>query len=345
MGWAVAALGAALLVVAAQWQSVLALVVGLVLTGAGSASQLQARFAATDLAEPAGRGRALATVVWVGSLGSVLGPNLGAPGAWLADRLGLAPLGGAFVLAAAAMALGALAVWVLLRPDPLLVATGRLELSHRGPVAPSGPAPGPALPRRRFAAVRAAAPLLRDDRAVRTAFTAVITAQVVMVAIMTMTPVHLAAHGGSLTVVGLTISLHILGMYGLAPVAGALADRAGAVAGILTGGALFSASFVVAVLAADSTTAVVVSLVLLGLGWSFMGVAGSTWLGASVPVEQRAAVQGLTDTGSNTAAALGALLSGPLMAVVGFGGLSVAAAVCLVPLGVVLLCGRGAQQG
>lgn len=360
LGWSIAAVGAALLIAAAQWQSIPALVVGLVLTGAGTAAQLQARFAATDLAEPAHKGRALATVVWVGSIGSILGPNLGAPGEWLAGHLGLAPLAGAFVFAALAMAVAGVSVLALLRPDPLLTALrlssapqsafgrdladdvtdgvaapakGAAELTNATVAAGVAASVRPV----RFPTIQVAIPLLRDSRATRTAFTAIISAQVVMVAIMTMTPVHLAAHGGSLTVVGVTISLHIVGMYGLAPLAGTVADRAGAPTGITVGLALFAGSFAVAVVGVGSAVVVTVSLVLLGLGWSFMGVAGASWLSSAVPAETRPAMQGFADTSSNVAAAIGAFLSGPLMSIVGFGGLSIAAAICLIPLCVFLL--------
>ncbi|WP_253780871.1 MFS transporter, partial [Goodfellowiella coeruleoviolacea] len=113
------------------------LVAGLVLTGVGTAAQFQARFAATDLASRTRRGRALAIVVWVGSIGSMLGPNLGTPGAGLAGSLGLAPLGGAFVVAAVALAVASVLTALLLRPDPLLTARRRSD-----PAVLSGSNPG-----------------------------------------------------------------------------------------------------------------------------------------------------------------------------------------------------------
>ncbi|WP_253780789.1 MFS transporter, partial [Goodfellowiella coeruleoviolacea] len=136
-GWLIAAVGALLLVGAAQWDSVAILVAGLVLTGVGTAAQFQARFAATDLASRTHRGRALAIVVWVGSIGSMLGPNLGTPGAGLAGSLGLAPLGGAFVVAAVALAVASVLTALLLRPDPLLTARRRSD-----PAVLSGSNPG-----------------------------------------------------------------------------------------------------------------------------------------------------------------------------------------------------------
>lgn len=319
-GWLIAAVGAVLLVAAAQWDSVTALSAGLVLTGVATAAQFQARFAATDLATPAHRGRALAVVVWVGSVGSMLGPNLGTPGEALASAVGLEPLGGAFVFAAVALAVAALLTRLLLRPDPLVMARRRTG-------------EGPAEPAVKFREMfRDGMRVLAAYRDARTAFIAVVSAQVVMVAVMTMTPVHLAAHGDSLTVIGLTISLHIVGMYALAPVAGWLTDRAGAPAGIVVGLVLFAGSFVAAVAGQSSTVLVTVALVLLGLGWSFMSVAGASWLSASAPEPSRPSIQGLSDAGSNFAAAAGAFLAGPLMSAVGFAGLSLIAAAVLLPL-------------
>lgn len=332
-GWLIAAVGALLLVAAAQWDSVPVLVAGLVMTGFGTAAQYQARFAATDLASPVHRGRSLATVVWVGSIGSMLGPNLGTPGEALAGSLGLAPLGGAFVFAAVALAAAAVLTAMFLRPDPLMTAR-RTEA-----------AASPGKPAVRFRAMlRDGLRVLAEHRTARTAFTAVVSAQVVMVAIMTMTPVHLAAHGDNLTVIGLTISLHIVGMYALSPVAGRLTDRAGAPAAIGLGLGLYAGSFVLAVAGQSSTPLVTTSLVLLGLGWSFMSVAGATWLSASVPAPSRPSIQGLADTGSNFAAAAGAFLAGPLMAVTGFAGLSIIAAAALLPLCVSLMRRPGTED-
>ncbi|MFI2102216.1 MFS transporter [Isoptericola sp. NPDC019693] len=348
LGWTIAAAGAALLVVAAQTQNLLALVVGLTVTGVGTAAQLQARFAATDLALPAHRGRALSTVVWVGALGSVLGPNLGTPGAWLAHRLGLAELGGAFIFAAVALLAAGVVTFARLRPDPLLTAAALPAAETAASVetqtsdATSGGEPAqPAAPavRHRFAGVREVVTLCRTNPPTALALLAIVTAQVLMVTLMTMAPVHMAAHGGSLTIVGISISLHIVGMYGLAPVAGALSDRLGARTGICVGAVLFAASFAVAFAGLDSMTWVTVSLVLLGLGWSFMSVAGAASLTDGVPEVRRPRLQGFADTASNITAALGAFVGGPVMAVVGYDGLALVAAAAMAPLCVVLITG------
>ena len=111
-GWWVSAAGAAVLVAAAQWSLVVPMFLGLLLIGAGQATSLQSRFAATDRARPADRARALSLVVWVGTLGNVLGPNLGLPGQALHRATGLTVFAGAFLIAAVCLALAGLVIFL-----------------------------------------------------------------------------------------------------------------------------------------------------------------------------------------------------------------------------------------
>lgn len=142
-----------------------------------------------------------------------------------------------------------------------------------------------------------------------------------MVALMSMTPVHLRDHGASLTIVGFTISLHIAGMYSLSPVFGWLADKAGRLPVVLLGQAMLLASLLIAGVAADSRTGVTVSLILLGLGWSASVVAGSAMVAESVHIQDRAAIEGVSDLSMNAAGALGGALAGPVLASMGYSGL------------------------
>jgi len=326
LAWTVAAVGTGLLVAAAQTGSTVLLVLGMLGTGAGAAAGLQSRFAATDLAEPARRARSLALVVWVGTLGAVVGPNLGVPGEWVEARLGLAPMAGAFAIGAVLLAVTAAVVALGLRPDPLLLAQRHTAADAR----PGGGAPLPG--RAGFAAA------LREVRASPTgvlALTALVLAHVAMVSVMTMTPVHLAHLGHGVGVVGLTISLHVLGMFALAPVVGAAADRVGQVPTILAGQVVLVVAAAVNLLGADSTAAVATGLFLLGLGWSVVTVPAAALLSESVPARSRPLVQGTGDALMNAAAALGAIASGPLLAVAGFPGLAVVSGLCVVPVVVV----------
>jgi MFS family permease len=319
LAWAVASAGAALLVLAATTASVALLVVGMMALGAGSAAGMQSRFAATDLAVPARRARSLSMVVWVGTLGAVLGPNLGVPGKSVESRLGLAPLSGAFVIGAVLLAVTALTVWLLMRPDPLLVAVRHTDTPASAPtVARTG--------------VRVALREVRQAPAARFALTALVLAHVAMVSVMTMTPVSLARHGQTITVVGITISVHVLGMYAFAPIVGAATDRYGRRPVILTGQVVLGLSAILNVVASTSTMAVVVGLFLLGLGWSIVTVPAAALLSQSVPAPSRPFVQGLGDSAMNAAAAVGAITSGALMATLGFSGLAAVAGVLVLPI-------------
>ncbi|HJX43225.1 MAG TPA: MFS transporter, partial [Geodermatophilus sp.] len=131
-GYAVAVGGALVTVLAAVLSSLPLLLAGLFAFGASTACGLQARYAAADLATPERRGRDLSLVVWATTVGSVLGPNLAAPGADLGRALGLPALGGGFAVSAGVFAAVAALLLAGLRPDPLL-------LSRRGQAAAGPP--------------------------------------------------------------------------------------------------------------------------------------------------------------------------------------------------------------
>lgn len=315
--------GAGVTIGAAVLTSFPVLLLGLALLGAGSALNLQSRFAATDLAADDTRARDLSLVVWSTTIGAVLGPNLFVPGELLGRALGLPELTGGFVIALAAQAAGALVYLTALRPDPLLLAVAEGEAAGTGRPSPAGG----------LAVLRSSAPARR-------AVLTVALSHAVMVALMSMTPVHLTGHGASLSLVGLTISLHVAGMYALAPVFGWLADRVGRRPVVLLGQAAFTASLVLSWLASAAPALVAVSLVLLGLGWSASTVAGSALVAEAVPPAERPQLQGVSDLFMNLAGAAGGALAGPVLALVGFDGLSAA---LLVLVAAVVLLHRGRQ--
>lgn len=323
--WWTAAAGGALLVVAAQWNLVVPLFVGLLLIGAGSAAALQSRFAATDLAPPHRKARSLALVVWVGTLGSVVGPNLGVPGEIISRVTGLTVFASAFLVAAVCLAGAGLVVMIALRPDPL-------ELLRSAETPPRSAATG-----RRPGGIRQIGVELHRNPAARVAVLVILTAQVVMVAIMTMTPVHLSHQGGSVTVVGITISLHIVGMYALSPVVGVLTDRYGHRIVVWLSIVTFVASLVIAAARPDETGWIVASLILLGVGWSFGNVAGSALFASVISDETRASAQGGVDALANLCGATAAFLAGPLLAASSFSFLSVIGMILLVPMAIVAL--------
>ncbi|MFI7022426.1 MFS transporter [Micromonospora sp. NPDC049900] len=353
VAYGVGALGGTLIVVAAATRWIPLIFLGMLLFGGGSAANLQARYAAVDLAAPARRARHLSLVVWATTVGAVAAPNFAA----LADRVtgswGLPALSGPFAFSAAAFVLAAGVLLVRLRPDPLLTARRLVaavpDAPGRGVSAPAGerpvpaPPPGdpvaaepvPVPPARRGAGMRAAWSVVRTRPAARLGVAAVAVGHLVMVAVMAMTPVHLREFhpvDEVLPVVGLVLSLHIAGMYALAPVVGWLADRLGRRAVILGGAGTLLAACAVAGTAGHDTPRLVVGLVLLGLGWSATMVAGSTLLSESVPDAVRPSAQGLSDLLMGLAGALAGAISGFVVQVSGYPVLTLLAAVAVAPL-------------
>lgn len=293
------------------------LLVGIALIGAGNAATLQSRFAATDLSSTARRGRDLATVVWATTVGGVVGPLLLAPGELIGASIGMPRLTGAYLFSFAAQVC-AFALYVLvLRPDPLLLAQ-RLD-------------------REKTASASAPAPQADRPGLARFAMLAVAASHVTMASVMAMTPVHLShivAPDAVTLAVGVTIAAHVFGMYGLSPVFGALADRFGRIRVIVLGQVLLAASLAVAATMPDSQAGVLVALVLLGLGWSAATVSGAALLTEATPLALRPRRQGRSDTLMTACAAVGSVLAGLILGVVGYDGLALWA---LVPVSTVCL--------
>ena len=298
----IAAGGALVCLFALQASSTVLLFLGLGLSGAGTAAALQSRFAATDLASASTRGRDLSLVVWSTTIGSVTGPNLAEPGNVLGAALGLSPFAGVFVFPLVAQCLAALAYLVWMRPDPLLESRRR-SLAAAGTAAVTDTGAG-------------------DLRLVRLAIITLALSHATMVALMSMTPVHLVHDGASLSVVGFTLSLHIAGMFALSPVFGVLADRVGRLPVIVSGQLLLAGSAVVTALGSHQTTTVMLGLILLGLGWSASTVAGSALLNDAAPADRRLVLQGRSDLTMNLAGAVGGAVSGPLLAWLTYAGLA-----------------------
>lgn len=315
-GWLSGAAGALVVVAGAQTRFLPLALLGLLLFGGSTAATLQARFAAVDRAAPAQVGRSLSLVVWSTTVGAVIGPNLTGPGAAVAGSLGLPDLSGPMLFSAAGFAAAGLLTAALLRPDPL---------QHTGATSTAR-------------GVRAALPLVRGRTF--TAVWSIASSHAVMVAVMALTPVHMADHGASLEVIGVTISLHIAGMYALSPVMGWLADAWGHDRTILTGQSILVLAACVAGTAGGSEPQIAVGLVLLGIGWSASVIAGAAALTTSVAPESRPLVQGFSDLVMNLAGATGGLVAGLVVALSGFGTLNAAAVALTVPVAVLVLSGR-----
>ena len=307
-GYAVGAVGSVGVVVAAVLDSPVLLFGALFIYGAGSATNLQARYAGADLADPGHRARAISTVLVATTLGGVVGPLLAAPTGQLAHMVGVPHLAGPFLLAAVAYAAAAAFLAVRLRPDPLL---------HAREVAASEAATG-AQP----GAVPVAAPAEVSHGIFLGTLVMVLT-QIVMVAIMTMTPVHMHDHGHGTGAAGAVIAVHVAAMYLPSPLTGRLVDRVGSTTmAVASGGTLLAAGLLAASAPDDSVVLLALALALLGLGWNFGLVSGSAIITNAAPLETRARTQGLVDVSIAVAGAGGGLMSGVVVGLASYSLLS-----------------------
>ncbi len=313
-GAAIAISGAMTMILAATLRSFPLELVALFLLGAGSAVSLQARFAAADIPVAGPRGKDLSLVVWATTVGAVVGPNLIAPGESLGLAIGLPHLAGPFLFTIVAQSSSTLIFWFGLRPDPLLIAK---EIAG--------------LPAKRVnPGFKAAIEVIRARPLAGYAVLTIALSHMVMVSIMSMTPAHLNTAGHSLSDVGLTISLHIAGMYAFAPVFGALADRFGSVKTIVLGQFIFLAAIGFAGLGQSNFQMVIIGLFLLGLGWSASTVSGSALLTEVLPTDEKTKVQGFSDSLMNLSGAFGGAISGTILLLYTFGGLNAAALIPVV---------------
>ncbi|MEV0524537.1 MFS transporter [Streptomyces sp. NPDC050439] len=322
LAYLIGALGAGLVVLAAVVESFPLLLLGMAGFGAGSSANLQARFAAADLAEPERRGRAISLVIWATTIGSVLGPNIAAPTSRAFAHTSIPEAAGPFLFAAGIFAVAGLVVAVLLRPDPLLTARALAPQENHSAQSRS---------------LRAGVAAVAASPMARLALVTVAASHTVMVSIMVMTPVDLGHHGASLQLVGLVISGHIAGMYALSPVMGWLSDRFGRLSVIGLAVGLLCCAALLAGTAGPSHGQTAAGLFVLGLGWSAGLVSGSALLTDSVPQPARAAVQGLSDLTMNTAAGIGGAAAGLIVARASYGWLNLIGVCVLLPMAALAL--------
>ena len=170
-----------------------------------------------------------------------------------------------------------------------------------------------------------------------------VAGQVVMVLIMTMTPLHLRDHGHGLETVGLVLSAHTFGMFALSPITGRLTDRFGSPRVIAAGlGTLAVAAVLAALSPPDGGALLTLALFLLGFGWNLGFVAGSALLTRGLALAERTRVQGVADGAIWSTAALASLSSGVIVAFASYTVLGLLAVALLVAPSLLLLArGRG----
>jgi MFS family permease len=306
-GYGVGVIGALVATAAVITRSFPLLLFGTVLIGFGNAANQLSRYAAADMVPPERRASAIGLVVWAATIGSVVGPWLVPIASGMAADAGLPPLAGPYLVPVVFVSLAALLSFVLLRPDPYDLADESTRADPDAEPAVLGP-------------VRE---IIRRP-AVAAAIVALVVGQFVMVLIMTMTPLHMTEHGHDLAAVGLVLSGHTLGMYAFSPLSGWLSDHFGRVPTIFLGVSVLAVASLMAALAPpDGGFVLLLSLFLLGLGWSFGFVAGSAMLSENLEIHERTRVQGVADALIWSSAAAASLGSGLIMAVVGYTALGI----------------------
>ncbi len=307
--------------------SVVLLFFSLLIYGAGTAANLQARYAGTDLAGPAQRGKAVSIALVATTFGAVAGPNLVEVMGSFALNIGVPALAGPFILAAAAYILAGIVLFVWLRPDPFIVAKAGLEVqeAEKSPSSKRG--------------MDLAA---ENKRGIFTGAAVMVLTQFVMMAIMTMTPIHMEHYGHGLNAVGFVIGFHIGAMFLPSLVTGYLVDKIGrnimAVAAAVT---LLASGILAAAGSGESMIVLVISLGLLGLGWNFGLISGTAILVDSTSRKARAKTQGAVDVWIALAGALGGGLSGMVVAQSSFTALAlIGALLSLILIPVIVHTGR-----
>ncbi|MFB1051197.1 MFS transporter [Paraliobacillus sp. JSM ZJ581] len=298
-GFIAGGLGALGVVVAANIDSVVFLLLSLFIYGAGTSTNLQARYAGIDLAGKKQRAKAASIAMVATTFGAVAGPNLVAPMGYIAESLGMPTLAGPFLLAMVAYSLAGIVFFIFLKPDPLLVARAIEDNKQLGAETSTPYQPNQGVQR---SGIIVGAIVL-------------ILSQVIMVGIMTMTPVHIEQNGSPLSAVGFVIGLHVAAMYLPSLVTGTLVDKVGrmkmVVAGALT---LTLAGLIAAFTPGDAIGLITLSLVLLGLGWNFGVLSGTAIVVDSTTIKNRAKIQGTIDVGVAIGGSIGSISSSVIVA-------------------------------
>ncbi len=322
-GFLAGGIGAAGIVIAAAANSIPLFFISLLIYGSGTATNLQARYAGTDLAGPKERATAASRAMVATTFGAVAGPNLADSMGTFAESIGVPSLAGIFILAAAAYTLAGIALFLFLRPDPLLVsnAIAQKEKAREEQVQSD-----------------AASGLSADKRGVMVGAAVMILAQIIMILIMTMTPVHMKHHGHGLGQVGLVIGMHIGSMYLPSLITGVIADKIGrkkmAIASSIT---FVLAALIAATAPPQSMALLIIALALLGLGWNMGIISGTATIVDSTVPSNRAKIQGSIDVFVSLGGATAGLVSGFIVAQSSYAALSLLGGLIALLLTVIML--------
>ncbi|MBN9358101.1 MAG: MFS transporter [Herbaspirillum huttiense] len=263
--------------------------VGTALVGVFQAFAQYYRLAAADAVAEAAKSRAISTVLAGGVIAALVGPALAA---WSKDWFPAALFAGAYLVVAL---MGLLSVLVLVlfyrdQAEPSSTARSQSDLATARPLS-----------------AIARTPVFMASVANNVA------GSMVMMFIMTAAPLAAVACHHGIDDGAAIIQWHLMGMYAPSFFAGRLIQRFGLGPVLLAGLGMNLGCAVIAML---STTlpAFYVALLLLGVGWNFMFVGGTTLLAQSYTPSERAKTQGLAELMRYAATALATLGAGPLLA-------------------------------
>ena len=300
LGMGAGAVGAALACNAVAHHHLPWFLFGVLLMGMAQSAIQLGRFVAAEVHAAADRGRAISRVVVGATVGAVFGPLAVGPAGTAAARAGLDPLAGPYAVSAVLFVVVVVVLGLFLRPDPR-------ELGRR---LESAAAPGAVVE------PRALARIFRDPLAALAVAT-MVCGQLVMTMLMVITSVHMAHHHHPLSSIAAVISSHVFGMFAFSVVSGRLTDALGRIRVIAIGAALLLAACATAPLSLR-VVPLAASLMLLGLGWNFCYVAGTTLLADRLTAGERGRAQGFNDFLIGGVSAAGSVLSGAVFAGAGY---------------------------
>jgi len=274
---------------------------GAALVGGSRASSEQSRYIGAEIFPVKQQAKVIGWIVFGGTLGSILGPLLVEPSSSLAEQYGLPAYAGPFLAAALMLLITAIISYILLRPDPQRL--GKIVAAEEENGEDGSNEDEAERPLRQ----------IFSNPFVLLAVAAMTIGQMVMVMLMIITPLHMSHNEHGVQAISFVIMAHTLGMFGLSGLTGWLIGKAGRLTMMIAGSLVLVSA---CLLAPVSTTIPILALALflLGLGWNFAFVAGSSLLTDGLISAERGRVQGAGEMAVAVGAGLGSLGSGLIFA-------------------------------
>ena len=279
IGALIGAAGGALCMVSVYQNSFTLFCIGNAILGASNASALHLRFAAAEVADDAFRPKAISLVLAGGIVAAIIGPRLATIGTDL-----LAP----FTFAGSFLFVALLSLGMILPVMPV-----------RFPTPTAAEVSGEQRP---------LAEILRQPVTIAALFAGVFGYST-MVFIMTATPLAMKFCGFGIGDTSNVLSVHILGMFAPSFVTGHIIRRIGERRVLLLGAAAMIATVAIG-LAGIDILHFWFALVLLGIGWNFLFVGGTSLLTKCYRPAERAKMQGMNDFLTFTGVALCSFIAG-----------------------------------